>query len=268
MFKRVLTSIIMVPLAAVVIYGGLPLRIAVAVFALLGMQEVCRAFSGGNRLGHAVGYVYAAAYIMFVDAINGNGIMAVFLLLFTLNLLILPVIFHKSVSVTECAYALFAFFYVAMMLSSVYAVRQGNNGTFTVWLIFITAWGCDTGGYITGYFFGRHKLVPKLSPKKTVEGAVGGIVFSVVMAVIYGVVLGCLGKGFFSIPVVITIGAVGAVFAQFGDLLASAIKRYTKIKDFGSILPGHGGIVDRFDSVLFTAPVVLIAVQLLERLAV
>jgi phosphatidate cytidylyltransferase len=123
-------------------------------------------------------------------------------------------------------------------------------------LPFIIAWLSDTGAYFTGYFLGKHKLAPKMSPKKTVEGAIGGVIFAGLAAFIY---LGCV-KGNFSAGYAwsaILFGGVGSVISQIGDLAASCIKRDFEKKDYGSLLPGHGGLMDRFDSVLFTAPYVL-----------
>ena len=126
-----------------------------------------------------------------------------------------------------------------------------------VWLIFISSWICDTCAYLTGMAIGKHKLAPVLSPKKSIEGAIGGVVGSALV--------GALFAWLFLIPetgsdamiwVVALISAAGAVISQVGDLSASAIKRNHDIKDYGKIIPGHGGIMDRFDSVLFTAPVI------------
>ena len=121
----------------------------------------------------------------------------------------------------------FGVFYVAVMLSYIYQTRILPGGIFTVWLVFVCSWGCDTCAYCVGMLIGKHKMAPILSPKKSVEGGIGGIV-----------------------------GAAGGAISQIGDLAASAIKRYHNIKDYGKLIPGHGGILDRFDSVIFTAPII------------
>ena len=136
-----------------------------------------------------------------------------------------------------------------------------------VWLSFIAAFGCDTGAYFAGVTLGKHKLIPALSPKKTIEGSVGGILTATVLALLYGlwvqksfvlegvnVLLLCGLTGFF-----------GSFLAQIGDLAASAMKRMTGIKDFGNLIPGHGGVLDRFDSVILTAPVVYYIMLLLMK---
>ena len=106
--------------------------------------------------------------------------------------------------------------------------------------------------------FGKHKLIPQLSPKKTVEGAIGGVVVAVSICVVFGVVLEMKNQleGVDTVLLCFITGFVGSIFSQIGDLAASAMKRYVGIKDFGKIMPGHGGVLDRFDSVLFAAPVV------------
>ena len=150
------------------------------------------------------------------------------------------------------------------MLSCIYLVRSLPYGIYSVWMIFISSWICDTCAYIVGMLIGKHKMVPKLSPKKSIEGAVGGVVGAAIVGALYG---------YFVVESVITeqnvtwafvlISAVGAVISQIGDLAASAIKRNHDIKDYGKLIPGHGGVMDRFDSVIFTAPMIYLLVLIL-----
>lgn len=126
-----------------------------------------------------------------------------------------------------------------------------------VWLIFISSWICDTCAYLAGMAFGKHKLAPVLSPKKSVEGAIGGVVGSAAVGALFGwLFLDKLFVGQNMVWVIALICGVGAVISQVGDLAASGIKRNHEIKDYGKLIPGHGGIMDRFDSVLFTAPII------------
>lgn len=120
-----------------------------------------------------------------------------------------------------------------------------------VWLIFLTAFGTDVMAYFTGYAIGKHKLCPGISPKKTIEGAIGGTLGSVILCGAFGYFF---ANEFFIHCMII--GALGGVISQFGDLTASVFKRKMGIKDYGNLIPGHGGVLDRFDSVLFTAPLV------------
>lgn len=164
--------------------------------------------------------------------------------------------FSIAVSAFTCV------FYVSTSFTAIVFLR--DVGKYFYLLVFIGAWSSDTFAYITGRLFGKHKLIPEVSPKKTVEGSIGGIVFAGIAYVIFALVI----QKFFdpsvspNYPVMMLAGAVAAVISQIGDLIASVIKRRFGIKDYGWIFPGHGGIMDRFDSVLLTAPVLYILSQL------
>ena len=146
--------------------------------------------------------------------------------------------------------------YLPLMLSYIYQIRIAEDGLYSLWLIFICSWGCDTCAYCVGMLFGKRKLAPVLSPKKSIEGAIGGVAGAALLGAIYGLVVS--GKvAMNNAPVYFAIiCAVGAVISQFGDLIASGIKRQHGIKDYGKLIPGHGGVLDRFDSVIFTAPMI------------
>ena len=119
-------------------------------------------------------------------------------------------------------------------------------------LLAIATFGSDTGAYFTGMAIGKHKSIPRLSPKKTIEGSIGGIILGSVLGLIFAYFTGILAKHWIIVPAVIVMTLTG----QIGDLIFSAIKRYFEVKDYSKLLPGHGGILDRFDSVIFTAPII------------
>lgn len=159
--------------------------------------------------------------------------------------------------------AVFGIVYVAFMMSFVYYTRSLDNGLYYVWIIFITSWVADTCAYFVGSLIGKHKMTPNLSPKKSWEGAFGGIVGSAIASGLYGwLVCVKLELPTYFIISFACIGAIGAVISICGDLVASAFKRNNDVKDYGKIIPGHGGILDRFDSVLFTAPMVYFLIVL------
>ncbi len=143
--------------------------------------------------------------------------------------------------------------YIVVFFSYIALIRDSNGGEVLIWLVLLTPWATDTLAYFSGVFFGKHKLIEKVSPKKTIEGSIGGTVGCVVVAFIYGIVISKLNY----FPKYINLAIFAAIFSvvsQFGDLAASCIKREHGVKDYGSLIPGHGGILDRFDSVLFCAP--------------
>ncbi len=125
-----------------------------------------------------------------------------------------------------------------------------------VWLIFLSSWGCDTCAYCVGMLFGKHKMAPVLSPKKSVEGGVGGVVGAFLLGLIYSICANHFVGAEVSVFFCALICGIGGAISQIGDLSASAIKRNYEIKDYGTLIPGHGGILDRFDSVIFTAPII------------
>ena len=164
--------------------------------------------------------------------------------------------------------AVFGVIYVALTLSFIYYIRDLQGGIFLVWMPFVSAWFSDTCAYLVGVKFGKHKMTPKLSPKKTIEGAAGGILGAALGSMILGTVYVIVHKsGAISILSFGCMGLFGAVASMCGDLAASAIKRNNNVKDYGKLIPGHGGILDRFDSVIFTAPLIYFLMALLLQFA-
>ena len=137
------------------------------------------------------------------------------------------------------------------------AVEQNGAYSKMVWLIFPNGFGKEIMAYFSGYFLGKHKLCPNISPKKTIEGSIGGILGSVALCALFG--------RFFSEQEIlhcVVLGVLGGVISQFGDLTASIFKRKMGIKDYGNLIPGHGGILDRFDSIIMTAPLLYLFIAL------
>ncbi len=153
------------------------------------------------------------------------------------------------------AHCIFSFFYAPVMLSFVYMTRQIPGCEFFVWLILISSWGCDTCAYCVGVLVGKHRIFPKLSPKKTLEGCLGGIFGSALIGWAFGqfFVMRFLPEPMLALRMAL-VCAFGAVMGIVGDLAASGIKRNKGFKDYGKLIPGHGGIMDRFDSMIVTAP--------------
>ena len=157
----------------------------------------------------------------------------------------------------DVAITLLGFIYAGIFFSFITLINQKPGGEFLVWLPLIASWGCDILAYYSGKHLGKHKLCPRVSPKKTVEGSIGGILGSTIVCGIYGIIIYQFFPEFSMLNYFI-IGALCGVFCQFGDLVASSVKRYVGVKDYSNLIPGHGGILDRFDSVLFASVVVFV----------
>lgn len=135
-------------------------------------------------------------------------------------------------------------------------LRNMEYGNILIWLIFIGAWGTDTLAYTFGRLFGKRKIMPEISPKKTIAGAIGGVLGCVLLMIVFGIIVYNFFGLKMSYVVLVLLGLFCGIISQIGDWAASAIKRYVNVKDFGNIMPGHGGVLDRFDSILFVAPVI------------
>ncbi|MDR1210397.1 MAG: phosphatidate cytidylyltransferase [Clostridiales bacterium] len=268
MFKRVMSGAIGLPvMIAAVALGGWWLKAALIALSAVGQYELYKAFSGKINPGHWFGFAFGAAYISLTGWVTAPPAFTALICVFVALSLSSPVLFWGMVTPNDAACTVLGFFYIPVMFSTLLLTRGLNPlGSYAVWLVFIAAWGCDTGAYFTGITIGRHPLAPKLSPKKTVEGLIGGVALATLLAASYGgVISGASALAGFNVTLFCALaGFFGAILAQLGDLAASAIKRATGVKDFGSAIPGHGGVLDRFDSILFTAPAVYIVLILFQ----
>lgn len=267
MFKtRLLSGIILVLIALLtIISGGDILFGTILIISLIGMTELYKVLDVNKKLLGFVGYAAAIAYYGLIRF--GRADMVTFLsIIFLIALMFVYVFAYPKYRSEHVMLTFFGLFYVAVMLSYVYQTRMLEQGAFLVWLIFLCSWGCDTCAYCVGVLFGKHKMAPVLSPKKSIEGAVGGVVGAALLGVIYAVCINKFAAGADAkVLEYAIICGVGALISMVGDLTASAIKRNHEIKDYGKLIPGHGGILDRFDSVIFTAPVIYyMAVMLMK----
>lgn len=272
--ERLLSGIVLVIIAAAGLYfGGLPLFLGLLAISFIGQMELYRIMKLQTKSIAFCGYFATAAYYAMIYFIKeAQQYFVYFTMAFLIILLIVYVFSYPKFKTQEILLVFFGVFYVTIMLSFVYKTRELENGIWYVWFIFISSWVSDTfaycAGMITGKTIGNHKMSPKLSPKKSIEGAVGGIAGSVIFGCVYGNIIAD-NLGNLSNPVLALglLGGVGALISMVGDLAASAIKRNFDVKDYGTLIPGHGGILDRFDSVIFTAPVIyFLAAEVLPRL--
>ncbi|MCR5006688.1 MAG: phosphatidate cytidylyltransferase [Clostridiales bacterium] len=260
---------LIVILFALLYFGGYVLLAALLLFSLIGLYEYHKAISAEHRPFVWLSYIACVGYyaILFFrpEAVVEQPYGFLFLIVFFLVLMIAAVFTYPERRFEDAFLTFCGTVYVAVLFSFLFFVRRRDHGFTYVWFIFWAAWGSDTFAYLCGRAFGKHKLVPKLSPNKTIEGAVGGVIGATVLCVVYGMLVrGQLGMDTAQILMLaIPVGLCGAVLGQTGDLFSSAIKRFMDIKDFGHLIPGHGGILDRFDSILLSGTVVALVLMLI-----
>ncbi len=270
---RLVSGIVLLIIALLVMgFGGIPLAITLFLISLAAYRELTKALLCAtdekkvNAL-EAAGLIGVAVYysILFFSGdreLLFMGIMGLFL-----AELFLYVITFPKFQANQVLAAVFAFLYAPVMLSFVYLTRSTPQGNYMVWMILISSWGCDTCAYAVGKLIGKKKIFPILSPHKSLEGCVGGVLGAALLGGLYG---HFYVQSAFPQQTVVWIIAficgVGAVMSMVGDLAASAIKRNHNIKDYGKLIPGHGGIMDRFDSMIVTAPMTYFLTVLLVRM--
>ena len=270
-WTRLISGVALVIISFIVLFIGGPVTgIFAMALSLVGVFEFCRVYGIEKRSPAVFAYVWTVLY--YVTLMLGNMKIQGF----TLSFLVLPIMITYLLAILgvyvfrypeyhdrEIMASFMSFFYVSVMLSYLYKIRVMENGGYYVVLIFLCSWGNDTLAYCTGMLFGKHKMSPKLSPKKSVEGLIGGIIGAGILGCLYGFFLnGKIDTQFNIYLTLFIVCALGAIPAVIGDLAASTIKRNNDVKDYGKLIPGHGGVLDRFDSMIFTAPIIYYLVRL------
>lgn len=258
MFKtRLLSGIVLVILVVGVLYlGGYVTAGAVFLLSLGGVFELLRIYKLEKSAMGVVTYIATIVYYGFLCFGLSEYVMPM-MLAYILAILSVYVITYPKFMDKDAMAAIMSFFYVTVMLSYVYQIRGLKYGGALVVMIFVCSWVNDTFAYCFGVTLGKHKMTPKLSPKKSVEGLIGGLFSSALVGGLYGIFFSKHVYELNNAPIIFAIiGLAGAIMAVIGDLAASAIKRNNDIKDYGKLIPGHGGILDRFDSIIFTAPII------------
>ncbi len=266
--ERTISAVVIVLVAlAAILPGGIILAAVlygVSIIGYLELTKACGVRKGEKRNGLEItGIAAITCYYPVIYLVEDTSYAVMVIVLSMMAMMSVYVFAYPRFHADQVMAAYFSLIYAPVMLSFVFLTRQLDNGIYLVWMIFISSWISDTFAYLTGVMFGRHKLAPVLSPKKSVEGAVGGIAGAALTGALFGV----LFRSAFEIEQIVLIltvvGGAGSVISQVGDLAASAIKRNHEIKDYGKLIPGHGGIMDRFDSVIFTAPITYFLIILL-----
>ncbi|MCM1268191.1 MAG: phosphatidate cytidylyltransferase [Bacteroidales bacterium] len=280
MFRtRLLSGILLVAAALAVFFaGGAVLAAAMLFVSVIAYQELTRACkvrgeektpSAPVIAGCVMTLVYYGAVSLALawEDINlvFSAMIAAIVAAFLVFLFVYVFTFPKY-HADQIMAAMFSFLYGPVMLSFLFLLREGfDEGIYLVWFAFLASWGSDTCAYCVGVLIGKHKMTPRLSPKKSIEGAVGGVLGAALLFVLYThFVINNYSAMTLSLPLAGALGAAGALVSMVGDLAASAVKRDHEIKDYGKLIPGHGGIMDRFDSVIVAAPIVFIGIWLLS----
>lgn len=239
---------------ALMIVGGFPLFWVITAISLIGLFELYRAVKMEKSFPGVIGYISS----IILDILVLDDLYEYLLLWLIITLIVMMacyVIAYPAYHSGQMTMLFFGLIYVTLMMAFVFKVRYLEGGILTVWLIFVASWGSDTCAYCVGKLIGKHKLPSKLSPNKTIEGCLGGIIGAALIGFLFALAFYDNNMYWWQFAL---IGGVGSVISQIGDLTASAIKRNNDIKDYGKLIPGHGGILDRFDSIIFTAPLVYI----------
>lgn len=262
-WTRLISGVVMVIVALATMWlGGPYLAGILLLISLAGYRELTKAqkvntaAKGFNGL-EIIGFVGVILYYVIMYIWQNTTVLLLGIVLVFMAEMFLYVVLFPRYRAEQVVTAIFSFLYAPVMLSFMYMTRMSYMGLYLVWLILISSWGCDTCAYCVGKLIGRKKIFPVLSPHKSLEGCIGGVAGAALIGGLYA---------YFVVEpkvtdqnvlwVIVFISAVGALMSMIGDLAASAIKRNHDIKDYGKILPGHGGIMDRFDSMIVTAPMI------------
>ena len=261
---RLISGILLLAFTFVTMFfGGQLLLVTLFMISLLGLYELYKVMKFEDTPLACVGYLGAFAWYLNIDT-KPNAILDIKvpeLMIFSIVVvaaLLVFVVKYPKYSANQLFSTIFGIFYIPVMISFIFKTRETIAfGQWLAWMVYVSSWGSDTCAYTVGRLFGKHKLAPDLSPKKSVEGSIGGIIGSALIGVIFGLIMSNFtGKSENLIIIFAVIGGLGSIISQIGDLAASGIKRNYDIKDYGHLIPGHGGILDRYDSIIITAPIV------------
>lgn len=250
--NRYIGAAMIAPFILFIFLGGIYLKGFTIILSIAGLYEFYKALrvKDFNPIP-LIGYILLGIFYILDN--NFENMMYI-IVIATILLLIIPIINLKYTFI-DAAITLIGFLYVGILFSFIPLVNIKSSGQFLVWLIFIGSWVCDTAAYYSGKYLGKRKLCPEVSPKKTIEGSIGGLLGSTIGCGIFGLIVSSYVQEVQLIHFFL-IGALCGIMGQFGDLVASSVKRYVGIKDYSNLIPGHGGILDRFDSILFNSAVV------------
>lgn len=259
--KRITSAVLGFPLVVIILTFGNKyiVDIFLALVAMLGMQEYFNAVEKESKPIRWIGYV-SCLLIALVHIVPDFGkiqisseMLMIILPVIMLILFLHVIISNMKTNFKDIAYTLFGMIYVIGCITFLALLRGMDNGRILVWYAIISAWGTDIFAYTIGKRFGKHKF-SEVSPKKSIEGCIAGIIGAVVIAILYTFVINKIFSLQYSYLFITITTAILSIIGQIGDFAASSIKRYVDVKDYSNLIPGHGGMLDRIDSLMFLAP--------------
>ncbi|MGP1612683.1 MAG: phosphatidate cytidylyltransferase [Catonella sp.] len=261
---RLISGILLLAFTFVTMFfGGQVLLVTLFMISLIGLYELYKVMKFENEHLAYIGYIASFIWYVNIDTkqsplLNIHVPELMILSIAVVALLLVFVANYPKYTATQLFSAIFGIFYIPVMISFIFKTRENIAfGQWLAWMVYVSSWGSDTCAYVVGRLFGKRKLAPVISPNKSLEGSIGGVAGSALIGVIFGIIMSNFtGKSENLIIIFAIIGGLGSVISQIGDLAASGIKRNYDIKDYGNLIPGHGGILDRYDSIIITAPIV------------
>ncbi len=270
MKKRILTAIIGIAILLPILFlsGTWFFPVAVSVCCVIALFEMLRCLGLARVWALSVPTYAVAAVVPFLirladrsDSLRLTALLSVCAVLYLMGV---SVFTHGKITFAQLGEALLACLYIIFGFNSIVVLRDLVGGEYVYLLVFIGAWVTDTFAYFSGVLFGKHKLIPQVSPKKTVEGSIGGTLFCILGFMLFGVIMNRVFSFHVDYFALALSGLVAAIVSQIGDLCMSVVKRERGIKDYGNLFPGHGGMMDRFDSILAVASVLALISSLTD----
>ena len=271
--KRTITGVITLPVLAIILIfsNTIIMDIFTAIIACISMYEYFHCFKSTNKANPSqyLGYIYCIL-IAFTHFVDERLLTSIIIAIIPVSLVVLfaeLVLSKGKKTVKDIAVTMLGICYIPLMLIYLSLVRDmeldhGLNGKILIWFVLIASWGSDIFAYFIGRHFGKHKLTA-VSPNKTVEGAVAGVVGAILLGILFAILCNTIWGVGINYLLIGCIMAVLSIVGQIGDLAASSIKRYCDIKDFSELIPGHGGMLDRIDSIIFVLPFAFILFSIL-----
>ena len=256
-FKRISSALLGFPVVALILVLGnkYVVDVAFTIIAIMSMYEYFHAISKKANPVKWLGYASCLSIclpdilpIEYMEKISILAIPTVLLLLF-----IQIIVTNMKTNFKDIAYTFFGIFYIIFFMTFISKINSMENGKILIWFVIIAAWGTDIFAFFVGLNLGKHKF-SKISPKKSIEGCIGGVIGAIILILIYTYIVNTYFNMHYSYIYITIISVILSLIGQVGDFAASSIKRYVDIKDFSELIPGHGGMLDRIDSLLFLAP--------------